>query len=37
MDGHHSKAIGCRSLVVRKGFASAGRRPMDLQEIYLGC
>ena len=36
MDGHHSKAINYRPPIVGDGFASAGSRPMDLQEIYRG-
>ena len=33
MDGHHPKAIDNRPPIVGDGFASTGRRPMDLQEI----
>ena len=34
VDGIHSKAINHRPAFVGNGFASAGQRPMDLQEIY---
>ena len=34
MDGYHSKTFNYRSPIVGNGFASEGRRPMDLQEIH---
>jgi len=36
MDGHYSAAVNYRPSALGNGFAAAGPRPMDLQEIHRG-